>query len=697
LSVILDLVRAFAGALLVGVVPGWFWAGCLCVTADRAERLAYSVGFSTALVPTAALVQAQLFGVGVTPAITVVSVLFVLGIGLTIYLKFGPAKGSDEPLISRPVSLDLPTLIPLIVAAALMLGALFGTVSGERVAPVIALSVLATGIAHLLASGYALPKSPSLPPEEISESRESSVVSAARWLLLSAVLLLVLLRSYPGPLRYDWPFPRGVDKYEHAVMVSMMLSEGSTETFMLYPPGFHILAAGTSGLSGLEPLKLFAVLAPALLLLPVLACYALARRLWGWEVGVGAALFSGLITGGAYEHISHARYPNLIGVFLLVLAVAALVRLYASSSVRDQLTLAILGSSVVFYHMVASLYEATLLAVVGLLFLPYLLLRDRKRGLALLSSLVLLGLLSSLYAWDTYDLPRLVGGLVGASETGRGGEAVAMAIGTKPTGDFARLLATTSQPALWFGLLGALLVVRELVRRSRTGVPRRLAYLTMLLWAVLLFVGSRTTLSSFPDRFERDLSLPLAILGALAFVAVLRSPVARGPVMIFAAFLAVTVVGVQAARNLEEGFGPAQRRIDRPPPAVVAAAGGWLREHNEGGNILSTPSVGPVSARGMLAMGGYSGVQTYSVHRIRRGRDLPPFGAGPLWDALWALRHPEGERTRRIMEENDVRYVVLGKHRSDDISWRSFQDRKELYRMVFENEKVVIFETSEGQ
>jgi hypothetical protein len=250
----------------------------------------------------------------------------------------------------------------------------------------------------------------------------------------------------------------------------------------------------------------------------------------------------------------------------------------------------------------------------------------------------------------------------------------------------------------WLGLLGALLVAGDLLRR-RIGMPQTLAYLTLLLWAALMFIGSRTTMSSFPDRFERDLSIPLALLAALAFVAILQSPLARGLEMVFAASVAalvvVTVVGVQAARNLEEGAGPAQRSIDRPPPAEVVAAGEWLREHNEGGNILATPSVGPVSARGMLAMGGYSGMQTYSGHRIQRGRDLPPFGAGPLWDALWALRHPDGERTRRILEENDVRYVALGKHHPD-IDWRSFQGRMALYRMVFENEAVVIFESRAG-
>jgi hypothetical protein len=90
-------------------------------------------------------------------------------------------------------------------------------------------------------------------------------------------------------------------------------------------------------------------------------------------------------------------------------------------------------------------------------------------------------------------------------------------------------------------------------------------------------------------------------------------------------------------------------------------------------------------------MGDYTGMQSYDAARIRRGRDLPPFGAGPLWDALWVLQHPAGERTERILSENDVRYVVFHK-RYPTIDWRSYGVRNDLYRRVFENESVVIFE-----
>jgi hypothetical protein len=682
-----DLIQVLPVAVLVGVIPGWFWAKLLLSSTDRAERFAYAVALSITLVPTAALVQARLFGTGVTLAIAIVAPVLVFFLGLVAYLRFGPAKGSDEPLVPPSASPGLPALVFLIAAFALILGMLFGAVPGVTGVLLVALLVVSGGIAYLLAT-------PQQDGTRASERLGSPVAPAVRYAALSAVLLLVLLRGYLGPLLHDWPYPRGVDRYEHVVMTNMTLSEGTTESFMLYPPGLHFLTAEICRLTGLEPLEIFPIVAPTLLLLPALACYALARRLWGWEYGVVAALLSGLILGGTYLHFAEARYANFIGTqFLIVLAVAALVGLYASPSVRTGLLLALLGSSTVLYHQIASYSLAVLLALVGIFFSPYLLIRDRRRGVALFCSLALLGLLSALYAWDTYDLPRLVAGLVSGSETGRGGEAVAMAIGTKPAYDLGHLLATTTQPVVWLGLLGTLLVAGEVLRR-RVGAPQTLAYLTLLLWTLLLFVGSRTPLSGFPDRFERDLGIPLAVLAAFAFVIVLRSLRPRNPVAValLAVLLASTVVGVQAVRNLELAAGPSPRLKDRPPPPAVVAAGEWLEEHNSGGSIVATPYLAYVPSRGMLAMGGYTGMQSYDAARIRRDRDLPPFGAKPLWDALWVLQHPEGERTRRIMEENDVRYVVFYKLYPE---WRSFESREELYRVAFENESVIIFEPRE--
>jgi hypothetical protein len=583
-------------------------------------------------------------------------------------------------------------------ASVVALLSMWGLLEDWRVAPLVALLVLLAGVAHLLGRlpSRSAERAGGLPSEEPAP-RDRTGLAVVHYGLLSVVLGLVLARGYLGPVRHDWPHARGVDIYEHAVMAEMMLSQGTTKSFMLYPPGLHVLTALISRLSGLEPLQLFAVLAPALLLLTSLSCYTLARRMWGWETGVAAAFISGVLLVGTFYHLSEARFPNLIGgQFLLVMALAVLFTLYSSSTVRQGLLLAILGSSVVFYHQVASFTLAQVLFLVTVLFVPYLLVHERRKGLALLASFTALGLLAVIYAWDTYDLGRLVAGLLGDSGTGRGGEAVGMALGTKLPHPFEHLLETATQPALWLGLLGALLLLVEGRRTNRPGAAAdALARATLLFWALLLFIGSRTNLSGFPDRFERDLGVPLALLAALAFVSVLRSLAGgRGPLTLTASVGAAVAVAVllsaQTVQNFELADGPAGRPKDRPPPPAVAAAGEWLAENNTGGRIIATPYLNYVPSRGMLAMGGYTGMQSYDIPRIQRARDLPPFGAGPLWDAQWVLHNPESERTERIVEENDIRYIVFHK-RYPGMPWQDFKENDGLYHTAYENESVIVF------
>ncbi len=184
---LLDLIRALPAAVLVGVLPGWFWARCLCATADHTERLAYSVGFSITLVPTLGLVQARLFGTGITFPITVVSVLLVLGTGLAAYLRFASAKGLEAPLAAGLSPLGLPTLVPLVGAAALALGNLIGIVPRYWVMPLAALLVLSAGAARLLGSDRT--SQPFRPPVGRAPVWRAvlwgpSILPVARWILL---------------------------------------------------------------------------------------------------------------------------------------------------------------------------------------------------------------------------------------------------------------------------------------------------------------------------------------------------------------------------------------------------------------------------------------------------------------------------------------------------------------------------------
>ena len=693
-----DLIHALAAASLVALLPGWFWSGCLCATKDRAERITYSVALSMALVPAAALVPVQLLDTGVTLAVAVFSALVVFLTGLLTYLRFGPAKETPELRFSPASPPGTPVLVLLLPAVGLALWAGLRMVPGQLYGlPVTLLTLtavlaLAAGVVHLVTS----PGKPESQEPSFGEALPEVGSPATRRLLLPAVLLVVLFRGYAGPVVHDWPFIRGVDHYSHAVMANLMMTRGEIEPYLIYPPGFHTMVAMVSRLSGLDPLDIFPVLGPALLLLPALACYTLASRLWGWPYGVAAALFAGVLHSGTYYYFNDAMYPNLVtSQFLLVVAIAALVGLYGAPSPRRGLTLALVGSSVVLYHQVASLYEAALLALVALYIMPYLLAHERAKGLMILSSLALLGFLAVLYAWGIYDLPQTLVSIVGGSGASATDTAVGMAVGTQDPYPLDFLVGTLiTQPITWLGLLGALLVLAELVGRQ-TSKPQALAYLTLLPWVLLLFIGSRTSLSGFPQRFGRDVGIPLGILAALAFVTILRSLGVPGrPWAVFVAsfvvLLAGSLVGFTAVRDLENA-GAASAQMTISPQ--IAAAGVWLKEHNTGGNIIVSPHANQVPSRMMLAMGHYPALQSFVPYQVEHPRDLPPTGPEPLRDVLWVVTHPDNQRTERIMSTYDVRYVVLYKNMPDRETldyWKSFEERPDLYRTTFENDDVLI-------
>ena len=269
-----------------------------------------------------------------------------------------------------------------------------------------------------------------------------------------------------------------------------------------------------------------------------------------------------------------------------------------------------------------------------------------------------------------------------------------MAIGTQPPYSPETLIGgIVSQPVAWLGLLGIFFTLGT----RKAGLPKSLAHFTLFLWTFVLFAGSVTSLSGFPQRFGRDLGVPLSLLAAFAVVTVLRSLWLRGTVTFIAASLATLLVGLlagfQAERNFDKAASPSPQMIISEE---IYAAGKWLEGHNDGGNIMVSPHVNQVPSRVMLALGDYPGLQSFEPGQIQFPRDLPPTGPEPLWDVLWVLQHPDGERTKNLLEKYDIQYIVLYKNMPDrptvDFYWQIFEGRPDLYRITFENEDVLILE-----
>jgi hypothetical protein len=730
--VVADLIRALLAAVAGAVLPGYFWAVVLRPTSGLGERLAYSTVVSMATVPTVAVILARVARTGIDLWVALAAVLIVFGTGLLAYLLKGPAPGTAAPVLRMPAPTRNPWALGL-VAAALLAGLVLMASHRPPVAllALVAVALLAGGAlmawprppdpenppassppeaGAFLSAPPAGPTEPATPAPAPAPARAASAgappaarpfglpLSVVRDGGLAAILVLTACRVYSGVVRFEWPNISGGDQFSHAVMAEQMLAHGQYPGYLIYPPGFSALTAVICRFAGLTPLALFPVLAPMLLVVTALGAYALATRLWGWEYGLGAAALSGLVLTGAFNGFAEGRYPDLISAFfLLVMTVAALVTLYEAPTARSVILLAVVGASPVLYHSVATLYAAVLLALVAIIGLPYLIHGGHRREMrALLLGLAGAAVLAACYAVYVYNPGGILGG---KSSTGG---AVSIVLGSQAPATPGALLKELGPPIVWFGLLGlaALAVSLRYLRRP----AQVLTVATVVGWCVLMYLGSRTSVDGFPQRFERDLGAPLSVVAAFGVGVVVRSLPLRAGVTRGAPALAASIAYIVAAVMLVAQTVHVVRASDRSAGELlshrVAAAGQWLGRHNTGGTIITTPNMNPgISNRAMLALGGYTGLQSYTPFRIAHPRSLPTAGKGPLLDSQEVLSHPQSCPSANILVHQDVRYVVLyqasngagGQGPAADLA--GFAADPAHYQPVFRNPAVIIYAT----
>ena len=738
-----DLIRALLAAVAAGVAPGYFWAAVLRPASGLAELLTYSAALSMASVPVVAVLLARAAGGGVTLWVALAAVGIVFGAGLLAYLLKGAAHGDGSPVLPSPDVVRDPRVL-LLIAGVFVLALvtmlhrpapgwlLLVTAAGLILTGALAIRSAAVGPGGTSAASGGDARSGTGPaaggpggstpaagpsggagstartgglagsppasartlvaPTGSAAPAEPADVPAMRGVgqgALALVLALTAYRAYSGVIRHDWPFLRGSDQFSHAVMAEQMLTHGSYGSYLIYPPGFPALTAVICRFCGLTPLELFPVLAPTLLVLCALGAYTLASGLWGWQYGIAAAALNGLVLTGAYAGFAEGRYPDLVAAFfLLVMMIAALTTLYQSPTLRSGALVAVIAASAVLYHSVATLYAAVILALIAVIALPYLLLQHQRRvARVLLLTLCAAAVLAVCYAALTYNLTGLV---TGHSSTST---AVSLTLGSQSAPAPRHLLVTLGPALVWLGLFGAGAVamgVRYLARPTQV-----LAAVTVLLWCVVMYVGSRTAADGFPQRFERDLGAPLSVVAAFGLVIVVRALLAQRPgartVLTAAAATAAVVVGavvvVQATRSLTASARPNREVLTHR----VAAAGRWLGQHNTGGNIISTPYMNPgITNRAVLAIGGYTGLQSYGAFRIAHPRSLPPAGRQPLLDSQHVLLHPATCQAADILARDDVRYVVLYRF-GPGADLPAFAADPTRYRRVFQNPSVIIY------
>lgn len=689
---LLDLLRALCAAAAAIVLPGYFWAGLLRPASGLGERLGYSCALSLSTVPVVALLLAGLSRSGITLWIAITSASLVLISGAIALTWLGPAPGSSGPVMPVPRAITDPRALVLLLAAflAALVSVLFSTIPAWLILLTLLLLVLAAWVGGQQGEGGGPALDQAVAGQDESSGETQRSPGRLREVLLAVVLVATAARAYAPVVRFDWPSIRGLDHFSHAVMAEQMMSHGSYRSYLVYPPGFSTVSAVLARLSGLPPLVLYAVIAPALLVLSALAAYVLATRLWGWGYGIGAAALTGLVLVGAYGSFADGRYPDLTSAyFLITMGIAAMLALYAAPSARSAALAAVLGAAPVLYHSVATLYEALFVLLAAAISLPYLLyLRRRQEARMVAAGLAGLIVLATGYGWYTYG----VGWPIvrnSASST-----AVSLVLGSQPASRAGHVIFALGAPILWLGVLGlALLAV--LLRYERRPGPV-LGAVTLIAWCLVMYAGSRTAADGFPQRFERDLGAPLSVAAALAAGLLLKSawvayrrvsvPRVSAALCLSAAVPAVLAVGVITTRQLHSEGRPA--KLLRPG---AVAAGAWLRAHNSGGTIVSTPMNQGITERSVLAMGGYTGLMYYRLGAARDARSLPTAGVQPLLDSQNILEHPVSCAAAAAITRDDIRFVVLYRNNDHDADLAGFEADPDRYRRVFEDRVVVIY------
>jgi hypothetical protein len=273
---------------------------------------------------------------------------------------------------------------------------------------------------------------------------------------------------------------------------------------------------------------------------------------------------------------------------------------------------------------------------------------------------------------------------------------VAIVLGTQAVPAASHLLTELGPALVWLALFGfAALAVA--VRYLRTP-PQVLTVLTVLGWCAVMYAGSRTAADGFPTRFERDLGAPLSVMAAFGAGLLLRSlPQAwlarKSAATVLAAVGAGVVGAMLVIPSMANVVTDSRTRGNILSPQVAAAAR-WLREHNTGGTIITSPWMKPVSNRAVLAMGGYTGLQSYTVAKIEHPRSLPPAGRQPLLDSHQVLWKPASCQSAHALSRNDVRYVVLYRF-GHGANLPAFQADPARYHQVYANQAVVIYSAAQ--
>lgn len=361
------------------------------------------------------------------------------------------------------------------------------------------------------------------------------------YLLVLAAVAWRTIYAYWTPLVNKYVVPPGDDPAFHVAKISDLLAGHWQILANGYPLGWHLMTAVIAKLFSWDALTAVRLIGPLLLVLPVPILIFVGARLFNrLSAGIFAAVIWTFLALAPIRAYGDGNYPNLLaGSVLVPLALLALALLSQRSTWHRLILLSVSFGSIALVHHLSLIYVLCgaiplfLWWSVKTLRTPHV---PRAR-LVLAGSVVILAALAAV-SWPYYK-PLLLPFI----EILRSQGSLAATFGSISAPiTWGKLLEVHNPLLVALGLAGLFLVLISPLHKS--------VKILFAGWVGLLWLLSATSIFGLPERFVRELAIPLSLTAGFFLAYFIERPSSLlGKTALFALAMGLLVLDWQQSFN----------------------------------------------------------------------------------------------------------------------------------------------------
>lgn len=340
------------------------------------------------------------------------------------------------------------------------------------------------------------------------------------WLLVISAIVVIIGVKYI--LLSNYVSLPGDDQYFYMVITNAIINQHSLhvnyQQVTLDGVGFPIISSMFLVVFATGNLPFYTTVPLVFVALTSFSAYVFIRDAIGPVEGILSAILYGAVALPTYDTLGDGTYTIFLAEFFLILGYYFLVRTFKQRSFSNAAVAGLLLMQVLIFNAIVSIIMVSTLPIFLFGFLITDSIRNRKLTVSYLklklvlivfviivSTAILLVLFSFLDQY-AHSILSVVLGKSGISSS-IGAPSVPLSLGEYPSYlGYAFTMLTA---------LGVIAAVLSLVGRASS--LEKWPVLVILIWAVVCFGLSITSLSVSPDRFTRELDVPLSLSGAYLF------------------------------------------------------------------------------------------------------------------------------------------------------------------------------------